>query len=369
MKKIIRLMLAILLFVLPLNACTTIKKHVTYTVYPVGFLVNRLINGTNIRTTSIQENTLIQRAQIKENYQDILNNTQLLLHIGQLEPYLQMYQEDINTIVPSQIDLSTMNAVYDFKRYTPVIVEDEVTYVESPYYKDKAFDYVDTDVKDLYLWTDPIAMLSMAKDIYSWLGATFVEDEPVIYENYKHLETELINLDAQYQSLAISNITNNKVIRFVSMTASFGNWQKTYGLEVYPVILSKYGALPTQEQLEVIKQRIKDDGVKYIVYEPNMTEDMIELFNTLQEELSLTRVELNNLSSLSKEDEELGKDYLSIMYENLKVLETMVEDRMPVVEEVDTSEEVIEETEELPEEDLVGTETEEETTTEETIIG
>ena len=28
------------------------------------------------------------------------------------------------------------------------------------------------------------------------------------------------------------------------MTASFGNWQKTYGFQVYPVILAKYGALP-----------------------------------------------------------------------------------------------------------------------------
>ena len=246
-----------------------------------------------------------------------------------------MYLSEINEKVPSRIDLSTMNAVYDFKRYTPVIAEGEVTYIESPYYRDKAFDYIDTDQKDLYLWTDPIAMLSMAKDILNWLNTTFVEDELIFDENFTRLETELINLDAQYQSLASNNIANNKVIRFVSMTASFGNWQKTYGLEVYPVILSKYGALPNAEQLALIKQRILEDGVKYIVYEPNMTEDMIALFNELQEELGLTRVELNNLSSLSAEDDAAGKDYLSIMYENLKVLETMVEDRSP-------SEEVVE---------------------------
>ena len=32
---------------------------------------------------------------------------------------------------------------------------------------------------------------------------------------------------------------------------------------------------------------------------------------------------LKNLSSLSKEDEEAGKDYLSIMYENLETLEAI----------------------------------------------
>ena len=107
------------------------------------------------------------------------------------------------------------------------------------------------------------------------------------------------------------------------MTSSFGNWQKTYGIQVYPVILSKYGALPNNEQLECIKQRIIADSVQYIVYEPNMSDDMVELFNQLQEELNLTRVELSNLSSLTESQKGSGKDYVSIMYENLQTLESM----------------------------------------------
>jgi ABC-type Zn uptake system ZnuABC Zn-binding protein ZnuA len=109
------------------------------------------------------------------------------------------------------------------------------------------------------------------------------------------------------------------------MTASFGNWQKTYGFQVYPVILSKYGVLPNAKQLELIEERIRTDGVKYIVYEPNMTDDMVTLFNRIEDDLGLRRVELSNLSSLT--GSESGKDYLSIMYENLNALETMTEDR------------------------------------------
>ena len=58
-----------------------------------------------------------------------------------------------------------------------------------------------------------------------------------------------------------------------------------------------------------------------------MTPDMIELFDRLQSELNLNRVELSNLSSLSSHESEIGQDYLSIMYENLATLETMKEDR------------------------------------------
>lgn len=312
-----------------LSACTPIRSKIVYSVYPIGYIVSRL-TGDTVPSESIQENTIVQRAHIREDYMSVIEDAAVLFHIGQLEPYLPLYSSTISAFVPTQVDLSTMNAVYDFERYTQVVSNGEVSYAESPYYRDDAFNLLDVDIKDLYLWTDPIAMLSMSKDILAWLKTNDPDNAEVYDNNLEYLENDLINLDAQYQALAASNVLNNKVIRFVSMTASFGNWQKTYGFEVYPVILSKYGALPNKNQLEVIKQSIKDNNVKYIVYEPNMTSDMVELFNTLQDELKLTRVELSNLSSITDEEDAEGKDYLSLMYENLKVLETMVQAREDV---------------------------------------
>jgi ABC-type Zn uptake system ZnuABC Zn-binding protein ZnuA len=309
-----------------LTGCASVKTQIAYTVYPIGFLIDR-IAGDTVTSVSIQDNSIVQRATIQDNYEETLSNSAVFMHIGQLEPYLTCYSSSINSVLSTQLDLSTLNAVYDFKRYTSVETDGEITYVEGPYYKGAAFDTIDTDKQDLYLWTDPIAMLSMAKDIRDWLENAYPNDKDIYEENFSKLETDLINLDAQYQALATSNTKNNKVVRFVSMTASFGNWQKVYGFQVYPVILSKYGSLPNSEQLEIIKNRIKADGVKYIVYEPNMTDDMIALFNELEDELGLTKVELNNLSSLTDDEISQGKDYLSIMYENLSALETMTEDR------------------------------------------
>ncbi|MGB4613207.1 MAG: zinc ABC transporter substrate-binding protein, partial [Erysipelotrichaceae bacterium] len=211
-----------------------------------------------------------------------------------------------------------------------------------PYYRGEEFENIDINSKDLFLWLDPIAMLSMSKDIRDYLISTYPDNKTLYEENYRLLEADLVRLDAAYQSLATKVTASNKEIKFVSMTASFGNWQKTYGFQVYPVILSKYGALPTREQLEIIKTKIINDKVKYIVYEPNMSLDMIELFNEFVEELGLTRVELSNLSSLTSSQENDGKDYLSIMYENLSVLETMANDVGDKVEEVEEVEEDLE---------------------------
>ncbi|HAE16001.1 MAG TPA: laminin-binding protein [Erysipelotrichaceae bacterium] len=324
MKRLLRLIVCSILISFTLSGCTMIRSQVAYTVYPVGFLLQRLA-GDTITAKSVQTDEIVQRAQLREDYEELLNDSQVFMHIGQLEPYLTVYSSEINQLANEQLDLSTLNAVYDFQRYTQVIADGEITYVESPYYRGEEFQMIDTDIQDLYLWTDPIAMLSMAKDIRDWLIATYPDEKSIYEVNFTRLETDLINLDAQYQALATANEKNNKVIRFVSMTASFGNWQKTYGFQVYPVILSKYGVLPNAKQLELIEERIRTDGVKYIVYEPNMTDDMVTLFNRIEDDLGLRRVELSNLSSLT--GSESGKDYLSIMYENLNALETMTEDR------------------------------------------
>ena len=326
MKKIFSLILTILLCSSMLVGCAPVNTSIAYTVYPIGYILSRLTDGS-LTLTSIQNDSIIQRATIKDNYTEILNDSAVLFHIGQMEPYFSVYSTEVSETSCSKVDLSSMNAVYKFQRYTPTIVDDKVTYTEGPYYDDSSFDDIDVDTLDLYLWMDPIVMLSMSKDICNWLDTQYPEKKQIFDEKLKDLETDLIDLDAQYQSLSSSILNNNKKIRFVTMTASFGNWQKTYGFEVYPVILSKYGSLPTESQLEVIKNRIIEDGVKYIVYEPNMTDDMITIFDELSEELGLTRVEMSNLSSLTEEENNSGKDYLSIMYENLQTLETMVEDR------------------------------------------
>lgn len=112
-------------------------------------------------------------------------------------------------------------------------------------------------------------------------------------------------------------------ISFVSMTPSFGNWQKSYGIKVYPITLSKYGALPTSDQLAAMKKRIKSDHVRYIAIEQNLSEDMEKLQQQLIDELALIPVNLNNLSSISSEDKKASKDYLTIMYDNLKALESI----------------------------------------------
>ena len=319
MKKFFKCLLLLLLS-LNLFSCTTVKRYITYTVYPIGYLLDRIGQG-KVETITLQSNEMIQTATIVDNYQEILDDTSYFFHIGDLEPYLDLYKEEVEASEANIVDLSVLNAIYKFGRYTLVNVDGKESFIESPYYNGEVFNTIDTTKQDLCLWLDPIGMLSMAKDVYSVLSSNYVEQASFFKENYEELESELIYLDVSYQKLAKKIKKANLSLKFVTMSASFGSWQKAYGFQVYPLCLSKYGALPSNEELAIIKQRIVADGVKYIVFEPNMSDDMVELFEQIEKELNLERITLSNLSSLTATQIDENKDYMSIMYENLNVLE------------------------------------------------
>ena len=332
MMKIIKKLLTTLLVCLLMSGCTSVKHYISYTIYPVGYILNR-IGGNKISTTSIQTNNMAQLAQMVENYDEILNDSIVLFHVGGLEPYMDIYDEEIKETDVDVEDLSTLNALYKYKRYTPIIVDGKLNYIEGEYYESDIFAEVNTYDLDPFIWLSPIGMYSMAKDVKEYLSSNYFEESSYFNDNYEKLADELITLDAAYNALSLQLINQNQNIKFVSMTGSFGCWQKDYGFQVYPICLSKYGALPTDAQLEVIKQKIKDDDVKYIAYEPNMSEEMTLLFNQIEEELGLKRVTLHNISSLTSSQIESGKDYMSLMYENLSILQNMVVSNVKQVEE------------------------------------
>lgn len=322
-KKIV-----VLLIVLMLTGCAQVKQYVSYTIYPIGYLLQR-IGGTRINTISLQQpNVIVERSTPIENIKEVVDDSLFLFHIQGLEPYIDLYSDQINAADLINVDLSLLNAIYKFQRYTRVASGDNETYIETPYYDGDCFADIDTYDFDPFLWLDPSGMLSMAKDVYTTLASNYVEQSSYFKDNYNNLYSELTTLEASYQSLSAKCKKNNITIKFACMTPSFGSWQKSYGFSIYPICLSKYGTLPTSEQLEVIKQRIKDDGVEYIAYEPNMSDEMSNLFNEIADELDLKRINLSNISSLTSTQSGDGKDYFSLMYENLNVLDAIYKETL-----------------------------------------
>lgn len=313
-----KLFLVFVCFVSLLSGCAPSKPKLCTTVYPIEYLVSR-IGGEYVDTCNISENKIVQRTTVKEDYQQLLASADVLMFIGGLEPYMEMYLEDLRSTKVDMVDLGARSGIYDFRRYTTSMIEGKLVTIETDYYDGEIFESSDMYKSDPMLWLDPIAMTSMASTIRDYLVQKFPEYAKVFNTNFDNLETELARLDADYQGIKEDNLN----ISFVSISPSFGNWQKSYGIRVYPVSLSKYGALPTEAQLLEIKKRIQADGVRYIVKESNLTEDMLALHDQLASELGLISIEMHNISSLRESDIEASNNYLTLMYQNLKLLESM----------------------------------------------
>lgn len=314
MKKILLVVTLIIAF----SACTPSRPLICVSVYPMEYLVKRL-GGNQVDICQLTQGEYMPLAQFNEEALPQIQQADLILYFGQLEPYFDIYRDDIFDSSADSLDILSLTPVLPFKRFNQVTVGGNRLWVESRYYESIAFDMVDMYQQDPYVWLDPINMLSIAKVIRDYLVSNYPEYEAIFNTNFTSLQNDLVLLDAQYQLL--KNETNN--IKFVSISPSFGHWQKAYNVEVYPVVLSRYGVLPNATQLNIIKETIIKNEVQYIALEPNLSEEHQALFNQLVEELELTIINLSNITSLTQADRDNNKDYLSLMLENLRLLESI----------------------------------------------
>ncbi|NBK98169.1 MAG: zinc ABC transporter substrate-binding protein, partial [Erysipelotrichia bacterium] len=252
-KKILTVIISCML--LMLSGCKPSTPSVSVTIYPIRYLVER-IGGSYVKVDTISQQGAIQSASIKKDFLKQLENNKVLFYIQELEPYFDVYASDIRSSGIDLVDLASKSVFYKFQRYRTTFSEGQSVAVESDYYDGDVFKNIDIYKDDPMIWVDPIAMISSAEIIRDYLIEQYPEYQAAFEANYKELELDLTRLDVEYQELKNSE----SEIAFVSMTPSFGPWQKAYGIQVYPICLSKYGALPSKEQLAIIKQRIIDDG-------------------------------------------------------------------------------------------------------------
>lgn len=317
MKRILMILLVLIMGV-SLTGCVKGAPNIVVTSYPIEYLVKRLA-GDRVNVYRLDnDSSIVQRAQINPEYETILEQADVVFIINELQPYYELYRDDIYQT--EVIDLAALSTLYKFERYSKVDVNGEIQYVTSPYYEKALLEDVNIyNQLDPMLWMEPLGMVSMSSTIKSWLVDHYPQEKQLFEDNFAELEIELTSIQARFQEL---NFAEND-IKFASMTPSYGNWQKSFGISVYPVVMSKYGVLPNEELFSGIRARMEADNVGYIVKNSELPEDYQKVYDRLRIELDLQEIELHDLFSLSQEDKDNGLDYMTKMYQNLQTLEEL----------------------------------------------
>lgn len=168
-------------------------------------------------------------------------------------------------------------------------------------------------VYDPHIWLNPVNAAKQAENIKNALIAADKENAEFYEENYREYKDKLMTLDEKYKE----GLKEYRDMEIVVAHAAFGYLAERYGLKQVAI----KGVIPQEEpspaKMAEITDLIKEKNIKYIFFEPLTNPRLSEVI--ARETGAVSKI-LNPLGGLTEEDINSGKDYISVMEENLKVL-------------------------------------------------
>ena len=171
---------------------------------------------------------------------------------------------------------------------------------------------------DPHVWLDPV----YAQEEVAAILAGVLEADEANKESYQAnaaaFNEKLAELDAAYQT-AFETAENRT---FVVQHAAFGYIARRYELTEVAVSDVSSDAEPNPAKLAELQQFMIDNQITTVYYSDSASSKTAE---TLAEEAGATLEVLSPLEGITDEDQEAGKDYLSVMEENLTALKKVIQ--------------------------------------------
>ncbi|SKA81499.1 zinc transport system substrate-binding protein [Caloramator quimbayensis] len=177
----------------------------------------------------------------------------------------------------------------------------------------------DEDLKyDPHVWLNPLN----AKIQMEAIKDAFIKADPSnkdYYEkNFLENSAKLDELDKEYKNAVLSFKSKDIVVSH----KAFGYLCSTYGLNQVAIEGMSADVEPTPSKMAEIVKFAKDNKVKYIFFEELISPKVAQV---IANESGAETAVLNPFEGLNEEDIKKGKDYFSVMKENLEILKTALQ--------------------------------------------
>lgn len=315
MKKTAFFLLFIIM-VCALSACSSqqsrnTKGKIFTSVYPVFYLTSRVAeNGLEVKTmmppSADPHNWEPSPKQIAE-----LEGCKLFIFNGAgLEPWTEKVSVMIAEKSIPYLDLSSAIG-------TQLLTGSE-PHSHNVEQNNKQTEPEEKQVYDPHFWLDPMIAQEMAASIKNALVQADPGNSDLYDENYSRLIQDLIKLDEDY-STALGRCKKKE---FVVTHQAFGYLAKRYHLRQIPIMGVSAESEPTPSRLAKLTKILEDLDIAYVFTEPFSGSQTAQI---LASETGVRVLELNPIGGLTKEEQESGADYLSLMYSNLEQLKVALE--------------------------------------------
>ena len=173
-------------------------------------------------------------------------------------------------------------------------------------------------VHDPHFWLDPVRAKEMAVGIKEALVQADQDGKDIYEANYQALITELDQLDAEFKKM----VDHGKRKEIIVSHDAFGYLTNRYGLEQIAISGISPSDEPTQKELDEIITFAKEHDVRFILFETLVSAKIGEI---VKQEVGAESLVLNPLEGLTEDDITQGKDYFSVMRDNLESLRKALE--------------------------------------------
>ncbi|MDP1884289.1 MAG: zinc ABC transporter substrate-binding protein [Candidatus Moranbacteria bacterium] len=171
---------------------------------------------------------------------------------------------------------------------------------------------------DPHIWLDPVLVWQMTDKIAQGFQQADPENADYYVSNAEVLKSRLDGLDQEYRQ-GLGDCAGKNII---TAHNAFSYLAAAYGFNQVAIAGLSPDAEPSLRDLAGISRFARDNGVRYIFFESLASP---KLSQTIADEVGAQTLVLNPIEGLDEEELSQGKDYFTVMRENLANLQTALE--------------------------------------------
>ncbi|MFS0556994.1 metal ABC transporter substrate-binding protein [Brevibacillus sp. 179-C9.3 HS] len=171
---------------------------------------------------------------------------------------------------------------------------------------------------DPHVWLDPMQLKAQAEKVKNTLVQKDQAHAADYEKNYTQLATDLEQLDKEFKDM----VTQAPKKEFMVSHSAFSYMAKRYGLEQVSISGVDPSDEPSTAELKSLVEHVKEHNISYVFFETLVSPKVAEV---IAKEAGVKTATLNPLEGLTEEDVKAGRDYLSIMRDNMNTLKTALQ--------------------------------------------
>ncbi len=174
------------------------------------------------------------------------------------------------------------------------------------------------NIQDPHVWQNPLLAKKQVEAIEKGFEKIDPQDTMYFQANASKLYGELDQLDSEFKQ----GLSSCQKKDFVTSHAAFGYLATQYGINQVAISGVSPDQEPSSQKLAEITDLVKKQDIKIIFFESLVSP---KLSQTIAQETGAQTMVLDPIEGLTQEDLNLGRNYLTVMRDNLSALQAALQ--------------------------------------------